>query len=482
MIIYFTNRQLEVIGQASTSLPSGLRIIDDETVEDIETGCNNFSCKIHCNGKPRNEVERLVQEGHFVIKSSGRAFTDKQNTYDSLYQIIETEFDALNNQVYIYAEDAGLDLINKIVDAATLENYTLEQMLDYFLPDDWSVKLNGTPTETKTYTWEGENTAIERIKSIVSLFGCEVFYSFVIERMKIVERCVNVIPKRGSDKPVAQLRLDREITNIITKKSISNLATAFVVTGATIPETNEPTNLIGYEYSYTDYETGDEYEVDTTTGQMRNVTQMAQWASSLDSDGLILKRFTFDTTDQAILAGQARAALQKQCYPEVNYECNIKNLPSHVRIGDRVNIIDTEGQLYLEARILELSVSVSSNSITAVLGEYKIKEGGISDIISQLASDLSARVRNGLDSITITVSSSGGFIFHNQAISTTLTASVFVGQRTISTQSELEDMFGSGAQIRWYSGSTLLGTGFTYSVSSAANEVRIVCKLYTEEA
>lgn len=480
MIVYFTNRQLEVLGMASTSLPQGLRIIEDSTTEDIDTGCNIFTCRIHCNGKPREEVEKLAQEGHFILKGSGTAFTSRENTYDSLYQIIETEFDTLNNSVYIYAEDAGLDLINKVVGPSTQTNKTLQQMISAFIPSGWSIKLSGTPTDTKTYTWDGENTTTERIKSVASLFGCELYYSFVIERMKVVERCINLIPKRGSAEPVAQLRLGKDVNNIITKKSISNLATAFAVSGGTPSNSNTAINLKGYSYTYTDGK-GDVYQVDTTTGQMRNTTQMKRWASVLDTDGLILKRYNFDTTNKATLAGQARAELQKVSYPEVNYECNIINLPDDIRIGDRINIIDNEGELYLEARILQLVISVSDKSVQATLGEYKIKEGGMSDIVNQLAADFSTKVKNGLDGITISVISSGGNIFHNQAISTTLNATVYIGNTAITTQSALQETFGTNAQIRWYAGDTLLGTGFSYNVSSNETEVKILCRLYTEE-
>lgn len=481
MIIYFTNRQLEVMGQASTSLPLGLRIIEDKTTEDIDSGCNIFTCRVHCNGRDRDEVESLAQEGHFIIKDSGNSFTDRENTYDSLYQIIETEFDTLNNSLYIYAEDAGLDLINRVVGASTQSNKTLQQMLSAFIPTGWSIKLYGTPSGTKTYTWDGENTVVERIKSVANLFNCEMYYSFVIERMKVSERCINIIPKRGSTTPVAQLRLGKDINNIVTKKSISNLATAYAVTGGTPSNSTTPVNLKGYSYTYTD-DKGDVYQVDSSTGQMRNTTQMKRWASTLDTDGLIVKRFSYDTTNKATLAGQARAALQKVSYPEVNYECNIINLPDNVRVGDRINIIDNEGSLYLEARILQLETSITDKSVQAVLGDYKIRQGGISDIINQLAFDFSSKVKNGMDSVTLSVISSGGNIFHNQVISTTLTATVYCGTEAITTQSDLENTFGSGAELRWYAiDDSLLGTGFSYTVLSPYAAAKIICRLYTEE-
>ena len=92
MIIYFADRKINILGMASTSLPNGLRIYDDLTVEDVSSGVNTFSCNIDANDQDRQVLEDAVKEGHYILKNSGDAFSDTENTYDSLYQIVETEF------------------------------------------------------------------------------------------------------------------------------------------------------------------------------------------------------------------------------------------------------------------------------------------------------------------------------------------------------------------------------------------------------
>ena len=37
MIVYFADRYLNILGQASTSLPEGLTVKDDVKIEDVET-------------------------------------------------------------------------------------------------------------------------------------------------------------------------------------------------------------------------------------------------------------------------------------------------------------------------------------------------------------------------------------------------------------------------------------------------------------
>ena len=481
MIIYFADRKINILGMASTSLPNGLRIYDDLTVEDVSSGVNTFSCSIDANDQDRQVLEDAVKEGYYILKNSGDAFSDTENTYDSLYQIVETEFDNETETMFLYAEDAGLELLGKVVPGITLKDKTLVQMIQQFVPNDWNIITNDIPTGTKTYTWEGEHTATERIKSIVDLFDCEVYYSLDIERLQIQGKNINVVNKRGSQKPIAQLKMNYDIDKIITKKSIINMATAYTVTGGTPEGKNTPINLKGYSYSYTD-DKGDVYQVDTATGQMRNITQMQYWGSSLNTNGLIVKSFNFDTTDKAILAGQARAALQKTCYPEVNYEANVINYPEGVRIGDKVNIIDDEGNLYLESRILKLETSAANNKIVATFGEFLIKSAGISSMIEQYASEFVSNIKNGQDATTISLISSGGSVFHNQSISTTINATVFKGNVAITKQEDLENIYGSNAQLLWYNndGTVLLGTGFSYEVNSDLSAISVICKLSVE--
>ena len=206
MIIYFADRTLNITGQASTNLPGGIRILEDNLLEEIESGVNAFSFKINFDDENRADVEAAIKVGNFVLKSGGDAFSSEANTYDSVYQIIETELDTLEKELYVYAEDAGLDLINKVVEGTTLENKNLLQMLQAFVPTDWTINLINTPTNTKTYTWDGDNTATERINSIVGIFDCEVYYSFVVERFEIKKKVINVTRKRGQQIATAQLR------------------------------------------------------------------------------------------------------------------------------------------------------------------------------------------------------------------------------------------------------------------------------------
>lgn len=465
MIIYFCDRDLNILGNASTQLPDGFRITDDLTVEEIDTGVNTFSCVLPFTEYDRADLEPMVAEGNYVLKQS--AGGDADNVYDSVYQIIDVECDTSSQEYSIYAEDAGLDLLNTLCPAVTLTG-TIGQMMQYFLPSNWTLNLMDVPTTTQTNTWDGESTCTERLLSVANLWGCELYYSFVIDRLQIVDRVVNVIEKRGNQEAIPQLRLNYDLKKIYWKKSIADLVTALNVTGGTPEGSDTPINLVGYNYSYTDPSTGEVYRVDTATGQMRNETAMAKWSSAIDPDGLWVGSFSFDTTDKATLAGQARAHLQRHSQVEVNYEVDFEKLPDDIQIGDRVNIIDEDGELYLEARLLRIGTCEAEDTQTATIGEYLLRDGGISARVAQLATDLAnARatdkvIQSQMQIITDTVDN----MFTLEVDSDVVLAQAYLTARLLQGNKDVKTNYDPN-WFKWIlrseNGERLLGRGYTYT-------------------
>ena len=517
MIIYFCDRQLNILGQATTELPSGYRVSDDKTVEDVESGVNTFECTVTWNEDTRADLSGCIAAGFYILKSGSN-----DNNYDSLYQIVETESDTKAQEISLYAEDAGLDLLNTQCGAVKLENKTITQMMSYFIPNDWTLNIQDAPSTTQTNEWTGDSTCTERLRSVVGLWDCELYYSFRIEGLQVKEKIINVVQRRGLQEAIPQLRLNYDIDRIVTKTSIADLVTALNVTGGTPSGSDTPINLKNYTYSYTDPTTGDVYEVDKTTGQMRNITAMDRWSSMLDEDGLWVGSFSFDTTDKATLAGQARAELQKKSTPAVNYEVDFARLPDDVQIGDRVNIIDDEGELYLEARILKIETCEADGTQTATIGDYLLKTSGISEKVQALAAEVAAisemesvytwvayaddgsgtgislsptgkayigiavnqtsatvditdpsvfdwfpREQAETVALSCSITSSAGTLFLSTVIDTTLTAHVYSNGTELSA-AQIADI----GTIRWYNANdltTVIATGQTYTITQAMN-------------
>lgn len=377
MIVYFADRNLNILGQASTSLPKGLTIIDDLKTDDVETGVSIFECKIPFDSNTREKAEEWATVGNYILRSHGNE--------NEFYTIIDCETDTKKQTVYIYAEDDGMDLINEVVGPYEAdEAYPIDHYINrYAEGSGWEIGINEVEGLVRKLAWTGEATASERLLSIASEFGCDISFSFEINGLRISTKYINIYEERGKDTGV-QLRLNKEIDRIITTKSIANLATALQCTGGTPDDAEEPVTLLGYEY-----DDGDFY-VDGSVLKSRKA--LAKWSRYLWRDdeskqagGHIVKQFSFDTTSQEVLCVNAIAELKQICDAEVNYDVDISNFPENVSIGDRVNIVDDAGELYLSSRVLTLETSVADQSRRAVLGEHLIRKSGISAKVEKLA-------------------------------------------------------------------------------------------------
>ena len=225
MILYFADRKMNIIGQASTSLPNGLTIYDDWKKEDIESGVASFECRIPYDKKTRKDVEGMAAVGNYILRSNG-----EENEF---YTIIESESNTRDQEVYVYAEDAGLDLLNEIVgDFEATSAQPISWYIGQFAADSgFEIGVNEAANLTRKLSWEGEETVTSRLASLATQFdGCEISYSFAVDGLLVTNKYINIHKKRGKDAGI-QLRLNKEVDRIVTKQSIANLATAFVCKG-----------------------------------------------------------------------------------------------------------------------------------------------------------------------------------------------------------------------------------------------------------
>lgn len=389
---------MRILGSASTGLPNGLSVTEDVKTEEIENGATTFSCKVSFNDETRQKVEECTAAGNYLLIGDGVA--------KEFYTIIETELDAKNCTVYLYAEGSGLDLLNEVALKWPTEKtedsdkgaHTLSWYFDKFLNSGtysggdtgggnsgFQLGINeASGDDAQELTWDDEGTVTERLLDIADKFQCEIGFRFEIEGMYVKNKFVDVYKKRGKDVGV-QLRLGKDVDNIVTKTSVENLATALKVTGSSPSGSDTPINLDGYSY-----DDGDFYVSSGSVLRSRKANE--KWARNGmygAEAGDIVKTYTYDTADQAELCKQAVAELSRISKPEVNYEVDIALLPDSVRIGDRISIADQYGKVYLSARVLKLETSVSDGTKIATLGEYLIKSGGISEKVEELAQQFS---------------------------------------------------------------------------------------------
>ena len=383
MILYFTDRHMNILGQASTHLPEGLRISDDLKTEEVEAGVATLEFTLNYTEKTRKEASRYWAVGNYILRKNGEE--------EEFYTIITSEENVFKQEVEIYAEDAGMDLLNETVGAYAADKaYPASYYVEKFSYDSgFEVGLNEVSNLNRKLSWEGETTASERILSVATQFDAEVSYSFEIDRLRTRHKYINLHKKRGTDSG-RELRINREINNIIVKSSVEDLATALSVTGGYPEESETPITLKGYKY-----DDGDIYLSGSTLYSRSAVAKWSRYLSEKGSGtGHIVQSYTYDTTSQSELCNRAVSKLKKIYDAAVSYEVELAYLPDGIKIGDTVNIVDDTGELYLSARIMKLESSICNDEYTATLGEYKLKSSGISEKMESLASQFEKLAKN----------------------------------------------------------------------------------------
>lgn len=304
MIVYFANRKMEILGQASTNLPKGIVIKEDNKVEEIDVGVATFECRITYSDETRATAEQWTEAGNYILRSN-----DDEKEF---YTIINTEIDTKERDIYIYAEDAGMDLLNEILKASD-ENAAEQTCTEYvetaIYDSGFQIGINESDDSVKKLLKFDEQTASERILDIMKEFELEVSYSFDIERLTVTNKYINIHKKRGKDTGV-QLRDGRELDGITIKKTVENLATALLCTGSE--------DASGVKISLQDYEYDDgDFYVEGHYLKSRNA--LAKWSryvnpnepNKIDNVGHIVQTFTYDTVDQKELCEQAIKELKK---------------------------------------------------------------------------------------------------------------------------------------------------------------------------
>ena len=383
MILYFADRHMNILGQASTELPEGLYVSDDLKTEEVEAGVATLEFTLNYTVNTRKDAAQYSTVGNYILRKNG----DEQE----FYTIITSEENIYKQEIEIYAEDAGMDLLNETVgeykaDKAYPASYYIKKFSD---DSGFEIGINEVSNYNRKLSWEGEATASERILSVATQFDAEVSYNFEIERLKIKHKYINLHKKRGVDQG-RELRINREVKNIIVKSSVEDLATALSVTGGYPEDSETPINLKGYKY-----DDGDIYLSGSTIYSRSAVAKWSRYLSEKgNGTGHIVQTYTYDTLSQSELCNRAVSKLKKIYDAAVSYEVELAYLPDGIKIGDTVNIVDDAGELYLSARIMKLESSICNDEYTATLGEYKLKSSGISEKMESLVAQFEKLAKN----------------------------------------------------------------------------------------
>nr|WP_274601306.1 phage tail spike protein [Dorea longicatena] len=362
-------------------------ITNDKKTEEISEGVAIFECNLDYNFVNPDEdeeqevdVKKLAAVGNFILKQSA------DSSEVEVYTIIDSTIDPIQRDASIYAEDAGLDLLNEVVGKYAADKaYSIAYYINKFAYDSgFEIGINEVSNLTRKLSWDGETTATERLLSVATQFdNAEIEFSFKVENMAVTGKYINVYKKRGNDSGVT-LTIGKEVSGFRIKSSIADLATAYRCTGGTPEGSENPITLNGYKY-----DDGDFYVEGSYVKSRKALEKWSRYQIKTEKNkndvGHIVKSFTYDTTSKSELCNRAVSSLKKICDEAVTYEVELLYLPDGVKVGDTVSIVDDDDNIYLTARLLKLEMSESNDTKEAELGDYVRQGSGIDAKVMELA-------------------------------------------------------------------------------------------------
>ena len=384
MILYFLDRHLEVLGQATTHLPGGLHIFDDKTTEEIKTGTKTLEFSMTAEKNKLKDLMTVGQVGNYILNY------DNNRDEGTLYTITESNLDTGEYQLDLYAEDGGLDLLNQTVPKfpdAEMGDDTSESFkasIDWYM-EKWLQNVNWLDVmyddiPELLHLEFPESSLSERILAIADAFDCEIRFSYTIEGLKCKHKKVMIYKRRGNQTKKKRLFKNIHFSKIQMKQNTDRVATALQVVGA---ENNGfITTLDGLTYDDGDFYIADRQDYPSTASKkalLYSRTARQKWGRySYGTDGKVLENLTgdiikvfhFDTVDQQKLLEEAIKELTKVREAESTYETELIAIPDGLEIGDSVYIIDHDAGLYLSARLTKLDTSESNKTVTATFEDY----------------------------------------------------------------------------------------------------------------
>lgn len=418
---YITDRTFELKTIASTTANVEYPVISASDVSTLETASRRMTMQLAFTQDNTAKIKKDVAVGNYVLyRDLNQKFvwmTILKVTHNPLTQIRTLE-----------CEDAGMDLLNENLPAFPAQgNHNIAWYIEKFTYDSgFVIGKNEIPNLTRTLEWDSDMTALERIQSVATQFdNAELEFSFDFVGNQLSKRKIDIYKKRGVNER-KKLYVNKDINSIETEEDIYQLVNAIKPTGGTPEGKDQPITLKGYTWS----DPTGRFYIESGTGYVYDTQNVKQWSRTNTNSHYFLQHKSWTTTSQKELADTTMNWLKKYSVPVVSYKVDIANIPSQLTVGDTVDIIDENENLFLSSRVQKLTVNYETEQVMCELSDFVRLESGLSDKLQELANDLNNKITNAIP-YTVEIDSSAPFFVNGEG-TITLTCRVMKGSLDVT--------------------------------------------------
>ena len=379
MDFYITDRTFELKTIASTTADVEYPVLSASDVSTLETASRRMTLQLAFTKDNTAKIKKDVAVGNYVL------YQDLNQKFVWM-TILKVTHNPLTQIRTLECEDAGMDLLNENLPAFPAQGkHNIAWYIEKFTYDSgFVIGKNEIPNLTRTLEWDSDMTALERIQSVATQFdNSELEFSFEFVGNQLAKRKIDIYKKRGVDER-KKLYVNKDINSIETEEDIYQLVNAIKPTGGTPEGKDQPITLKGYKWT----DSSGRFVINADNGYVYDTENVKMWSRTNTQSHYFLQHKSWTTTSQKELAETTMNWLKKYSVPVVNYIVDIANIPSQLTVGDTVDIIDENENLFLSSRVQKLTVNYETEQVVCELSDFVRLESGISDRLQELANDL----------------------------------------------------------------------------------------------
>ena len=352
MLVSIHNRGLTRVGFMDNEKPATLHFYNDTWHRYLAEATSTFDFTVSKRRK-NDLLQYLTEENYISFRHDGHDFLF------NIMKIVESE-----TEIQCYTENLNLELLNE-TDAAHDEDgaKTFEAYLTLcgITNAQLTVGVNEISDRTRTLSWDGTATKLERLLSIASQFDAEIEFETLLCNDGTLDSIVLNVYKESDDsnQGVGNYRPDKTLYYGKTIKGVTRTVDKTEMYTAIRPHGKDNLTISAVDKT----ETADGMTFTTTSGsdtlccpEMRDKYPSQLIDSSAES--YIVLDWDYDTDSADTLYSKALAKLKSVCSPAITYEASGK---FELEIGDTITIQDEAFNpiLILEARVSEQQISFS---------------------------------------------------------------------------------------------------------------------------